>query len=471
MRGLCLILRASKLAHNDLHAAVRSGAMCMVVRTREWKPRDGDILEGCSIEMKSGGEPEGAKGDSVGLAGGNGLTKDAELASLGFSHLAEDTEINLSIKAPYIPDRQPTFAGKIAKLLIQSYRFRERSIEESYIDQSTTKIQGVCSLPPGYAICYVPYDMEVRPRWPSSTSKHQLIISSSTNFARVLFSLFQTIAGAYSLYASKGAQVKKWGFAAPGLTVISYVCVSVINGLGSLASSEYEALVLVHSSVMDEVVGRGGVAEGAVGTMERDGGLGMFGSETVKFARGDDGEVRGRRVDSFGSGNKPFLLLPPPKPLKRSRLGWPAQPYWGRRRILGLSLPWPRCRKEEEPTGLTLTIPAHSPFVRLPQPAYQSFLNVLSILLFLSAYAAPYLIIYRLTGFRANESPNDKSNGTIMWLVYGQVSAYATTMMERASGRLGLAGAAFHACSLYGVPGLVGYTRVVQMMREGNCST
>ena len=43
------MLRASNLADNDLQAAARANGLCMVIRSPEWRPRDGQVIEGCEI--------------------------------------------------------------------------------------------------------------------------------------------------------------------------------------------------------------------------------------------------------------------------------------------------------------------------------------------------------------------------------------------------------------------------------------
>jgi hypothetical protein len=453
-RGLCLLLRASRLTPNDLRAAARSGALCMVVRNQSWVPVEGDIIEGCRFE-KAVVVDEMSEGSDKGVIGGTEQEAFEELEWVA----RQDREVRLAVKSPYTPLRLPTFAGTITKYLIQSYRFRERRVEESIVDLSSTKVQGICSLPRGYSLAYVPQDMEVRPRF-STPCQHNPKISSSINIPRILFSLCQTIAGVISLYHTKGAQITKWGYAAYGLTVIPYVFISIVNLLGSLVSSEYDTVVLVHSGVMDEMIQRGGFVEGVVGTAEREGGVGELGREVVKFSR-EGGCLKGRKVGCFGVKEGPFFIsrMEAPKPAPKR---WP-----------GL-LPW-RCFrsiKHDDPTQSQqpiLTVPSHPPFTRLQPPHHQPFLNIIALLLYISVYVGPYLIIYKLTHFHHNQSRSDKYSATIIWLVYGQLSAAATTVVERATGRRGLLSAVMWAIATYGAPGLVGYTRVVQMMREGNC--
>ncbi|KAI9786579.1 MAG: hypothetical protein M1839_006128 [Geoglossum umbratile] len=459
-RGLCLLLRASRLTPNDLRAAVRSGAMCMVVRNDKWMPQDGDVIEGCEIEAT-------AVGDEVSVSSGSSSFGGAEQKALqGVGRvIGHDGEVRLNVKSPYKPLRQPTFAGMATYYLVQSYRFRERRVEESITDVSSTKIQGVYSLPRGYSLAYVPHDVEVRPRY-SSPHQRPAQISSSINIPRILFSLFQTVAGGISLYHARGAQIDKWGYAAYGLTVIPYVFISIINLFGSLVSSEYDSVVLVHSGVMDEMVQRGGVVEGAVGTVGSDGFEAGPRREAVKFSLegGEGWALKGKRVGSFGAEEESFVVLPM-EPLK------PAPSFqlfsWRCRRNTKRQGPTQTIPSTPKPP--TLTVPSHPPFTRLPPPLHQPPFNALALLLYISAYVGPYLIIYKLTGFHRNHSQEDKYSATIIWLVYGQLSAAATTVVEKATGRRGMLFAVLWACATYGAPGLVGYTRVVQMMREGTC--
>lgn len=50
--GLSLVLRASNLAGNNLQAAVKARALCIVVKSKEWRPSSGDVVKGCGVEVR-----------------------------------------------------------------------------------------------------------------------------------------------------------------------------------------------------------------------------------------------------------------------------------------------------------------------------------------------------------------------------------------------------------------------------------
>ncbi|TGO45279.1 hypothetical protein BOTNAR_0682g00050 [Botryotinia narcissicola] len=48
--GLNVFLRASMLANTPLQMAARANALCMVVRSQDWRPRNGDFIRGCALD-------------------------------------------------------------------------------------------------------------------------------------------------------------------------------------------------------------------------------------------------------------------------------------------------------------------------------------------------------------------------------------------------------------------------------------
>ena len=79
---------------------------------------------------------------------------------------------------------------------------------------------------------------------------------------QIYFALTQTISGAYALYRARGSQIERYGYATFRLTVLPFIIISLINFFGSLLTSEYETIFLVHSFMMDEMVNRGGITDG-----------------------------------------------------------------------------------------------------------------------------------------------------------------------------------------------------------------
>lgn len=48
-RGLLSIISCAKFAKTDFQAAARASALCMVVRSHDWRPKDGDKVRNCLI--------------------------------------------------------------------------------------------------------------------------------------------------------------------------------------------------------------------------------------------------------------------------------------------------------------------------------------------------------------------------------------------------------------------------------------
>jgi len=52
-RGLSAIFSFSKLSKTDLQSAARAGALCMVVRTSDWKPQPGDVVADVAFVLRN----------------------------------------------------------------------------------------------------------------------------------------------------------------------------------------------------------------------------------------------------------------------------------------------------------------------------------------------------------------------------------------------------------------------------------
>jgi len=64
--------------------------------------------------------------------------------------------------------------------------------------------------------------------------------------------LVQSIYASSTLYRTDGGQVNRYGFAAPGLTVLPYAVMSALNFMANLVAPHYPTLYLVRSEIMEE---------------------------------------------------------------------------------------------------------------------------------------------------------------------------------------------------------------------------
>ena len=221
----------------------------------------------------------------------------------------------------------------------------------------------------------------------------EIRLASTHDVPRILFLIIQTISGAYSLYKAQGSQIERYGYAALGLAVSPCMMVAIINPIDSLLTSEYETVYPVHSKTMDEMGGRGGLCDRVAGTLENldheqyantdgeaetnyAGSKMQFASSSGRLVCHDVAEVSSHKELQLSESN----CIPPVKEV------WLAQ-KWRRQ--------WRDRKKGRKPRSLTsmLCVPSHSEFTRLPPVWYQSYFNLLGIVLLLFALALPYLII------------------------------------------------------------------------------
>ncbi|TGO45278.1 hypothetical protein BOTNAR_0682g00040 [Botryotinia narcissicola] len=296
----------------------------------------------------------------------------------------------------------------------------------------------------GFTLCFVPPHMAINPRHTASGIGSSMAISSQFSTLQVLWSIAQTCIGSYTLYQSRGSLLEIYGYAAFGLTVIPYVIASIINLLASLVSRQYDNVFLVHSSIMDEAINRGAVVDGVVGSIDRveDEGenltsedeLGKLGNSSVVF-RGNM-NVEGRfscEVDT-AEDLLAYTLMPPESPsctlptkvqrLKRYLGDIFEDPSKVEKRLA----PSIQALKKEK---CILSIPSHGSFTRLPPTHLKPIFLFLASLILITAVAAPYIIIYILTGWQKIQATSIQINFTIHWLCLGQSSGLFIVEFER----------------------------------------
>ena len=468
-RGLCLVSRASSLAKDDLQAAARAGALVMVTRGKDWRPVDGDTISGCRIQ--------GAEADSRPQSSQEWeKSRDINRTTEEVDHVSYRGP-TLQIKDTYQPAPPSSYATRLYRTLVQTHFFRSSSPSSCLVDHENIKLHGYCELAPGYALAYVPQQVKIFARRSSTenqTSKPQTRVSSTHGIPRILFSLIQTVSGGYSLFKARGSQIDRYGYAAFGLTVIPYMVVSVINFLGSMLTSEYETCYVVHSAMMDEMVQRGGIVDGAVGTLEEYGSGNKETSEstedgatTMRFSCNKDQiSCRSVQTGSCITICHQQAFHTPPKASILARIHrnvyWQTELHW-----------WMIFRRKKcsaPSTGPMITIPAHHALTPMQEPRYQTALDSITLILLLVALAAPWLIIGILSGFHANQSTSTQRNMVFIWLIAGQLQGYVAVDVERLTGRRKAMIGLLVTFVRYGSNCLCGLVIVAQEMIEfGTC--
>ncbi|KAK7187270.1 hypothetical protein DPSP01_011319 [Paraphaeosphaeria sporulosa] len=260
-RGIEAILsRAAFVRHDNLRKAARSGALCLVVRGKDWRPHYGDEVTNAMFrraKKKLVSKLEGGACES--------LPATCENACDPSVHV-------LTYSPPWLKSQFRT---------------------PVYVQRQT--IHGSYTLPDGYRFAIVPSDAQ----FTASASPNAISeVSATHNMIKALIALVQSCYALATLYRSRGDQIEQFGYAAFGLTVAPYAVMSLVNLLGNLCRPDYASLYIVENSVLDEARRRGGVFEGAVGRVREESttvcGCGLSDAEDaehLQFKSNKDGEL------------------------------------------------------------------------------------------------------------------------------------------------------------------------------------
>lgn len=229
---------------DDLQHAARAGALCAIIRTRNWRPWPNETIKGCRL---------------------TDLTRTGE--GIGTARLVVE-EINQPERIPLFDDYGKDLKTRVSPMI--------------------KNIHGeiMLPLPPGYALRILPVDIRVTSRikhsFPPGRHRSKPGISQSYSFVKYVSSIAQLSYGCVTLFRTKGDQLDRYGYAAFGLTVLPYVIMSLLNFVANTVTPDYASLYLVWSEVMEEAISRGGRFDGTVGMIDTTGVVEADGQE-LKF--------------------------------------------------------------------------------------------------------------------------------------------------------------------------------------------
>ncbi|KAJ7645174.1 hypothetical protein DFH06DRAFT_595433 [Mycena polygramma] len=269
VRGVTAIARRGFLGGDDfwkgyfggsaLEVAARSGALCMVIRTRQWKPVPGTQLSQVAVTTKP---PARWKLLSPPGEGGDALMDWFQRRT----NSSRDANID---KIPFIDafGAQPRSTIRTRYRIYTPLWMKDLSSRFSLLPtvvMGSRAVHGTQNLPEGYAFAYVPRMAKVVPLEDGRAT----VPNPERGVIKGLVSLGQAVYAFYTLYQARGDQISRYGYAAFGLTVLPYAAMSTINLVGAILTPEFPSMYLVQSDTLLEAQDRlGAKFEGVVGRL------------------------------------------------------------------------------------------------------------------------------------------------------------------------------------------------------------
>ncbi|KAF2877749.1 hypothetical protein BDV95DRAFT_588785 [Massariosphaeria phaeospora] len=295
LRALNAIARGARFGGSELKNACRAGALCMVVRSPEWRPEPGDTIAEVLVEKSQSDEESSVTAEII----------DAKMINYFPTHAREDSS---------------------------AWAYFDTIGSRAYVDPDLTRIHGTYSLSKGYAFAIVPrnaclleinrvrsiplgshgenaspatvgtsrpFEAEVSVDRAYSTtrnldldratlqstatacitptnqsvnsittsghgSEHTVTptarngskasansdISSSYSVAKAIASLIQVLGALSILLLRRSGSLERWGYASFHLTVIPYLVMTVVNFTSNALTADYPCLYMVESELM-----------------------------------------------------------------------------------------------------------------------------------------------------------------------------------------------------------------------------
>lgn len=462
----------------DLRKARRAGALCMIVRSSDWIPRDGDEIHENVLRV----QPHEPSASASSAASGKHKKDGVHVTELEVGSLTMDDDQGLLAGASHIEISSTAVSDSTPEINLHTYPVPWTYSRQECPDTvgSRTVRCAPSDLGPGYSIIMLPPCTPVR-ELPQDDATDR--IASAYDSIKVLVALGQAILAIRTLYQTRGNQIDRYGYASFGLTVAPYAIMSIINLLGALSRPDYDAVYLVGSPTMIEErrrKGLDGYYDGIVGEVYQPNTTihlskystadGMsFVESPVKFESTVDGLYA--RYKSSTSAEETLVRVnisqPPSFPLQKQSLFIPSMA--------------PIAYNRTDPTRLDAQLLANNPYAldkpRWPQrilPRSTRYLERSRNLSFLISLT-PLIPIGVLSHFRAGESTRLQRAITMLWLAWGSVIGYLVAEFGKKD-IVGVKGKAWSIAGravcmlLAGSPAVAGMVVVGSMLKEyGTC--
>ena len=525
IRGLSSIQARAVQGKTPLEIAQRAGALCEVVRTKYWHPKNGDKIHNVGVNREGQLNPLRKKLRDL-KAPKNGasdiaITNGVEHAELTSYHQQLKSIILLNVFLPFQP------------LSYDAPLFEPAS---GWSSPSGRQVHGHCHLPSGFALSIVQGNAKVMDiqdpepseslyrngivhpnsqrslfKSPSLPGKREVTssqIGSFFSFTKGLVSILQLLYASYTLVQTRGDQINRYGYAAFGLTVTPYLMMSLINLLSSLVTPDYSHVYLVKSKIMKEAERHGGSFGGFIGEIEETPSPNTLSVEFIKQDVDDSNGSGGFKKPKFNlKQNDPLLIKVFPRSGNNgttsesdneclvSAFSWPGMNNKEKDKI------GKRPETEEEPLGAIfgylrlVFLPMrrdfwrdhflhpreahlHIPFRSEGSTNVRSDISQACLLLAVSTFIGmlPLTVIGGMSHFQKGESSTQAQRGwTMSWLAAGILIGPATYLVPQLHASLtdNPGGVFIHrlVVLLYAAPAIGGMVVVGQMIWDyGNCT-
>ena len=121
----------------------------------------------------------------------------------------------------------------------------------------------MCKLPRGYSLIELPSNAKIVSDVGDEPGDTELC--SSYNVPKAIIAIVQTVYASITLYRTRGDQIRRYGYAAFGLTVLPYLIMSIMNLFATSLVPDYSSLYIVRSLELEEAITAGAQVDGAVG--------------------------------------------------------------------------------------------------------------------------------------------------------------------------------------------------------------
>ncbi|KAJ4298301.1 hypothetical protein N0V90_006201 [Kalmusia sp. IMI 367209] len=402
----------------DLQKARRAGALCMIVRSADWMPQDGDEIEKNVLLM------QGSARESFLNARGK---KEAVVTEQEIGSTAYDDDQAL-LRDSHMEMRTMSGGAGGSGIQLHTYSTPWTYCRKACPDSvgSRTIRCAPADLAPGYSIIMVPACTPVRNLIDDAAVDR---INSNYDIMRGLVALVQALLAIQTLYQTRGDQLARFGYAAFGLTVAPYAVMSLVNLLGSLSRPDYDAVYMVGSPIMVEERRRKGLAgyyDGVVGE--------VFEADTDKNESFADSAVE--EGTQFVKSPVKFVTVGNESASEETlvRVMTGATPNFASQALfVPNASPFSYNRADRSAVTEALPSPLVLDTVRWPSkllPRSTRYIKRSRYFAF-ALSLSPIVIIQALSGFKAGSSTILQQAITMLWLAWGSAIGFLVAKYER----------------------------------------